>query len=134
MRNTPETRAEAQRVLDFIMENPEQHDQTAWWSALSRGSRRVADARDNICDTTLCIAGTAVYLQEGVEGLRERYDAFFRSGPTLPERAADILGLSLDERNNLFLCMDNELARDMLIAVANGDQEKFDALAEAADD
>jgi hypothetical protein len=116
---TEETKAAAQGVLDYIIANPEKHDQRHF----------VADSSsfqfdDNVCGTTMCIAGTAVFVIEGVSALRE---CTFGS-LDFEHEGARILGLDEAEATALFYTMDNEVAVDMTNAIAQGDADKFYAL------
>lgn len=120
MKSTFETRAHAQAVLDYIEEHPEKHSQSDWVihdddSGLS----------ENMCGTTMCVAGTSVYLADGFDGLVHHY----RYGGW-SDAAAKNLGLSIDESSALFFMMDNRNAVEMLRAVADGNSEKFWELAD----
>lgn len=116
---TEETKKAAQDVLDYIVENPGRHDQRYF---VADGSSFQFD--DNVCGTTMCIAGTAVFVTEGVNVLREcTFGAL-----DFEIEGARILGLDWDEANMLFYTMDNNVAVDMTNAIAQGDAEKFHSL------
>lgn len=126
---TEETMAAAQAVVDYIIEHPEQHDQRFFVGvpSIKHDGQRVEAGRlpdENICGTTMCIAGTAVYTSRSTEMVKCVENGFE------PE-AAEILGLNEDECDMLFFTMDNNVALDMTIALAHGDSEKFYALYKA---
>jgi len=102
MKSTEETRALAQEVLDYIHAHPEQHDQ---------GST-------GMCGTTMCIAGTAAFLEWGVNAERVVYDEY--GGMT--EACGPLLGLEPDEAEFLFFeMMDEEGAVQLLKQVIVGE-------------
>lgn len=119
MNSTFETRAHAQAVLDYIEEHPEKHDQSNWVMNYESG------LSENMCGTTMCVAGTSVYLTDGFDGLVHHH---IYGGWS--DAAAKNLGLSIDESLALFFMMDNQNAVEMLRAVADGNSEKFWELAE----
>ncbi len=131
---TNDTKFEAQRILDYLEMNPHIHDQNGFWSVhdetgANLDDANVTDARldpdPNICNTTMCIAGTQRWLARGIAGLAE-WDEDLNIEPSHPtRRAADALGLSTQERSALFYCWDNAYALDMLRAIAAGDENKF---------
>lgn len=108
MLSTPEIQAHAQEVLDYITEYPERHDQRMW----------ITGGTDpNICGTTMCISGTSIYLKQGLDYLLEGADNEFDG--------AKNLGLTYAESQGLFYTMDKSVARDAVIAIADGDEKKF---------
>lgn len=124
MQPTLEHKEHAQEILDYIMANPDQHDQNNFWTG-TKGQTK------NVCDTAMCVAGTSVYLKEGVEGMWKASDKDDYDSVSFYQKAGDNLGLSEDERYKLFYCFNNEYAVDMLRAVAAGDEDKFHAIREA---
>jgi hypothetical protein len=122
VKSTPETKQHAQEVLDFLEHNNEgvEHDQTTWFSG--------SEDPNNICGTTMCVAGTSVYLKEGLHGLLDAEESDLEHGFMV--RAASNLGLTAAEDVKLFLCMNEEAAKDMLRAVTSGDEKKFDEIYE----
>ena len=91
---TPETQARAQAVFDYIHAHPEQHDQ---------GSI-------SACGTSMCIAGTAAWLEWGAEAHNHISE---RGG--LRDACGPLLGLSATEAEYLFFeTMDEERAVQLL--------------------
>lgn len=131
----------AQVVYDYFIMNPGKHSQDDW-VADSDGSMPVASkvaADENFCGTTMCVAGAAAWLllphdefSELVRKSNQRVNAFEYS-EHWEEIGAALLGLNSKEREALFYQMDDDVALDMLNAVANGDSTKFWALSDKAD-
>lgn len=128
MKSTFETRKTAQDIVDYIEAHPDQHEQTTFWSAQGV---RPEGASDNICDTTMCIAGTAVLLTEGLGTMIELRDG--GSADEWEAKGAHALGLDEHEALRLFYTMDNDAAVEAVRAVANGDQVKFQYALDKAD-
>lgn len=111
MKSTLETRETAQKVLDYIAEHPEEHSQAYFCHT------------DDICGTTMCIAGTAAYVTGGNDLITQiRFAPVERNWE---QEAGPLLGLDLAEAFALFYCMDDAAAIDATRAIANGDEEKF---------
>lgn len=129
---TEGTKAMAQDVVDYIVENPERHNQANWVVSVDDGTQhQVVDAikkvkEEGVCGTTMCIAGTAIYLKYGVEGLVRAGDP--RSTLHFEHVGAALLGLDDEESRALFFEMDNDKAIDATVAIANGDEDKFRTL------
>lgn len=121
MENKAKHRKMAKRVLGYIKAFPEKHNQNSWVS--SPASVR---ATKSVCNTTLCAAGTAVFLHDGVQSIINSLD--LNSGFKLPERARELLGLTPNEADALFYS-NNKSARRLLKAIAKGNQKKFDRIA-----
>lgn len=131
MQVTEETKQHAQEVLDYILEHPKQHNQKQWWDTKNLPLFPTVEfVEENICNTTMCAAGTSVFLKQGVQGLIKcdtDVDTFIFVG-------AKNLGLDEDEAQLLFLdtamlddlSISNETAVNMLRAVASGDADKFE--------
>ena len=107
MKSTENTRELAQRVLDYIHEHPENHDQKSIQS----------------CGTNMCIAGTTAFILYGHEA-----DVILWSGYTNDqghrglEKMATPLGLSDLEMRDLFYgTMNNEQAVQKLKHVIVGE-------------
>lgn len=125
MKVTAETKAIAQRAYDFIIVNPHRHEQRNWISDPRRDA--FADSlldRPELqhCGTTMCVAGTVDTLLNGC--VTHKVEA----------HAREALGLSERESLSLFFCFDNDLALDMLGAIAQGDEDKFHALADTMEE
>lgn len=128
-----------QEVLDYLLAHPEKHCQRylarAWdklkaylgSGALDAELRVVEKAypQANVCGTTMCIAGTAMFLQGRLELSNEGYERI--DGVQLSGRerwiaeGAKALGLTYDQARSLFMEMDNDKALHMLKEYANGE-------------
>lgn len=117
MNVTEETKEHAQHILNYITMFPERHEQSTWVE-VPIGIYRDDLTEDNFCGTTMCIAGTSVFLTEGVEGLRRPTSDF-------EDIAAERLGLSSVEAHDLFYNTDNDTAKVMLKAIVDGDEDAF---------
>ena len=138
---TEETKAQAQAALDYIHAHPEKHAQNHW-VGINKGNAityfwmdNLNVTEENLCGTTMCVAGTLVYLNEGVDGLNRLHH---NTMGVVDENdvvvngwivtGAKYLGLTSQEAYSLFFEMDEAKAVDMLTAIANGDEVKFQAL------
>lgn len=107
---TNETKALAQEVVDFIMANPERHNQQSWFGSAH-------------CGTTMCIAGTVAMFELDVNSIKD-----FRlatQNESILDFAGERLGLSHAEAHSLFFTRDNRVAFDAVNAIAQGDMDKF---------
>jgi hypothetical protein len=120
MANIPEL----ERVLQYIKDHPEEHDQHSW---AHRGPS---------CGTTMCFAGTAVQLSgkyqlewsatEGAAYARANNatDARGRSW-FIPDAAEELLGLTARESHALFLAATNIDELELMVKnLANGDHAR----------
>ena len=126
MKVTEDTKRVAQEIVDFFMENPGVHDQDIWFYASEYDSDVDSPEDVNICDTNMCIAGSAVYVTEGLKGLIDT--AYHRDcdAPGFFDKGQEILGLDSEEAFVLFEdTMSNSTARDAVRAIAAGDEAKF---------
>lgn len=118
MNITEDTKANAQAVYDFIIMNPDKHDQNSWIHVEDENFDGPYDEDAvNVCGTTMCIAGTAAFLAKGEINVG-----------TVTDDAEGFLGLTADEGALMFYTYNNEQALDMLNAVAQGDPDKFRAI------
>jgi hypothetical protein len=127
-----DTKAMAQAVVDYIESHPDKHEQASWFGKKFTGPDGEEDnmgfayeqtVSPTACGTTMCVAGTALWLDAGMP------DKIVI--PTFPdELAAPLLGLNEEEAYALFFNMDESRALDMLRALANGDEHKFWSFAE----
>jgi hypothetical protein len=132
MKVTEETKATAQRALDYFTAHPERHVQSAWFQHLGddndnlrydteNGWERLNPAEPgkevNLCNTTMCVAGLVQWQSQG-----------YIDAQTVDDVAASLLGLNDEEQEMLFLWTSDQDAIDCLIAIANGDQNKLDAI------
>jgi hypothetical protein len=131
MRVTEDTKATAQAVVDYILANPEKHEQACWLGVKEQFSDDDYDVIDvdsseaktvNLCNTTMCVAGTAVYVSRNEREFRN----FLKSGGGWEDEASELLGLEEDEANALFYNMSNATALAAVQAVAAGDPDKFE--------
>lgn len=129
----------AQLVLDYLIENPEKHDQREWVTD-SDGEYPRGFAEPNFCGSTMCAAGAAVWLMKGnpffsqvinspnfidVDG--EHLDKWTHHG-------SQALGIDYNVGDALFNTMDKSKALDLLTALANDDLDKFNHLYETVPD
>lgn len=121
MESTLETRTRAQDALDYLEENPEKHDQSSWFNEHIPGTTLLFGGREiiNMCQTTMCAAGTVQFLERGYVDVNGQY------GYPVDIDAASLLGLNDDEAWFLFHQSDESQAVDALNAVAQGDEDKF---------
>lgn len=109
-----------QRVLDWTLAHPEHHDQRTW-----------------ACDTTLCMAGTAIMLEHYGEtrtrelalsgtGTLELSNALaFKHNGGYGEQAQELLGLTEDQADALFRAsLPNDEAVRMLKEIINEEESE----------
>lgn len=121
MRVTEQTKALAQEILDYWVAYPERHDQKHWVNVDGDESSGARVTEKTLCRTTMCVAGTAALLGLGVKD----FASFRASGRKYSEMGRELLGLTRDEADTLFYCMDNEAAKNGVTAIAAGDEVKF---------
>lgn len=125
-----ETKANAQATLDYILMNPENHDQSTWVGQTENFNWDEYESQNgytesNMCGTTMCAAGTILYLKMGMDGLN--------LGSSFSSHAAPYFGLeNVAEINAIFLNMSEYNVVMQLTALANGDEKKFWDFAEDA--
>lgn len=129
MNVTEQTKSLAQKIYDYFLEHPERHNQNFFVATDESGNDNLTE--ENLCNSTMCIAGSAVFLTEGFEGIEECRRI---GGTNFEDRGAELLGLDFSEAMNLFYCMDNDAARDAVMAIAAGDEEKFWNIMQDADE
>jgi hypothetical protein len=100
MEKTIEQRTRAYRTLDFIEAHPDKHDQAFWIyrEAISQPITLDLDLAVTECGTTACFAGWTVLLAG--QQISARRTAMDRFG--IPERAEGLLGLTIEEADELF--------------------------------
>lgn len=118
MKVTEATKAHAQDILDYIEMFPEKHQQDNWYFNEENYRNETPITEKNFCGTTMCVAGTSVYLTEGL-------NAFKKHVTDIENDAARNLGLDDGDSGLLFYTMSESKALMMLEAVAAGDEEKF---------
>lgn len=122
METTEQTRALAQDILDYIGKYPERHEQSSWLEINDSSDPR-AVTEGNLCNTTMCIAGTAVFLSRALEDFRD-FEGDWQ------DEGARLLGLECEESDALFYYAGNKESVDMVRALADGDQDALDKLIE----
>lgn len=100
----------AQEVLAFIEEHPESHRQASWSTAVR--------TREPLCDTTMCVGGTTIFLAQGPEAL---FDSMYGESEFPDVLAGQLLGLTTEESDKLFYTMSEVRALDGLRLLANDD-------------
>lgn len=129
MNTTLETQALARSVYDYLIENPEKHDQGSFVGM--RDEDNIVNDYDgsvdegNFCNTTLCAAGTTVWLNGGLSAVNRCL-----SENNFENVAGSLLGLDDAEQWDLFFDAAEETALKLLLAVAEGDEAKFAELAD----
>lgn len=133
MQVTKETMAVAAGVVNYIETYPERHSQSSWFRLALGGSnteKTTLVTEDNLCDTTMCIAGTAVFLTFTIEEFKE-WDKDLEAH--WEARGGELLGLDSSEASWLFYDCTNEEALKAVKAIAEGSQEKFDKVRHGLD-
>lgn len=125
MQVTARSKRRAQEILDYIERHPDNHNQSSWFD--QHDDTDVQIKNGNICDTTMCIAGTAVLVHYGPKAL---VDPWSELGMDYPSAGRKVLGLDSHEASQLFYTMNNEKAKDMLAALAKGDVKEFASIYE----
>jgi hypothetical protein len=115
MKITPETQELAAEVFNFIQANPERHDQNIYFSKDNPND----DTAE--CGTSMCIAGTTLFLEYGIDNYVEALN--FSGHGFISETAAPLLGLeSKAESDALFHDYNNESALQTLKYIVTGDE------------
>ena len=128
MHSTPETRAMAREIADFIKSHPERHDQSSWVYVLDANEgapgAEYAEAlkQPDLCNSTMCVAGTALFLEHGTEVFKKEW----QMGHDFEDEGASLLGLTYEEANYLFYDTNNEEALDMVEGLAVGEWRGID--------
>lgn len=115
-------RERAEAVFNFINTHPDVHDQDYYVSdgpdAHDLTIESLTPESEDFCGTTMCIAGTAAFLQagsmKGVQDLVNQYDDWGECG-------ADLLGLDHREADAIFNDMDETRALQKLKKVVVGE-------------
>lgn len=132
MNVTEETKAHAQEIFDYLTQHPEKHDQDSWYD--TKGEANFDDIQeiteDNFCGTTMCVAGTSVWLKGGIALMNEFSDMCELN---FQNAGAENLGLDENEAYALFYGAGNSQALDLVAAIAAGDEAKFHDIAVASD-
>lgn len=109
---TKEQRANAQAVLDYFIAHPERHDQREWWrfGGLVEPVKEVEKVPENLCKTTMCVAGTVMFQHYGPFGL----GLFSDAEDAAVKEAGRLLGLDYDSAYALFYNTNNSEAVGIL--------------------
>lgn len=132
MKVTESTKFIAQEILDYIERFPERHDQHSWFDG--NPNKVEALATTSVCNSTMCIAGTAVYLTTPLDVFKVYAGEEVQNQDIWTSRGSEVLGLTGQEANQLFYSMSNQRALEMLEAVAEGDEDGFRLIAENTTD
>ncbi len=128
-----DTKANAQAVVDYIIQYPEQHRQQEYFGELIGDDEtdelyltsNYGEKSANSCGTTMCIAGTQMYLEHG----KDAVGLFNDDATRFISKAGLNLGLSdAQDRYKLFFESNETVAFDMVNALAQGDLDKFDEI------
>jgi len=135
MQVTDETKSLAQEIVDYFHTYPERHEQDTWVFLHDGKDDEVYLPVEeylteaNVCNTTMCIAGSAVFLTRPLSEFKKFYST--------PGEDYDweivggrLLGLESNEAFWLFYDTNNATAIDAVTAIANGDVDKFTHLME----
>lgn len=109
-----------QEVLDYLLAHPQYHNQSY---VISQVEDNIDE--ENICGTTMCIAGCAMFLDNPKEFMQVFSDPDIGEGLEPHDwetRAAKILGLTGFEAADLFWVMNNDQALHALKEYANGER------------
>ncbi len=117
----------AKTVLNHIKAFPEYHDQGEWFrldnglgpSTAENVDKVVVD--DNVCNTSMCVAGTVMYYNYGPFGL----SLFDKAEEVAAEEAARLLGIDDAEAQYLFYEVDNDDAVTVLKNIARKEKNIF---------
>lgn len=128
MRVDKNSKKMAAKVLRYIETYPWMHNQSAFAAVADEDGEdldldeAVVSTDPNVCNTTMCIAGTVRYFTHGVKGLKD-FDA--SNDEMAVHEAGEALGLEYEEYEALFYTFDNQKALNLLRAVRDGDEDKF---------
>jgi hypothetical protein len=125
MKSTNETRALAHEILAYWLRF-NKHEQTAWVGdtvGLDVNVKVLNEKSYNVCNTTMCAAGTAVFLsntpKEFIKFAKTNsYDDWMHQG-------GEALGLDVKDAEKVFLS-DKKSAKRYMRAIASGKQSEFD--------
>ena len=128
---TEETKQLAQDILDY-WDATGMHDQGSWTGNefaenVTVDIKNINGKQMPVCNTTMCAAGTAVFLNTRPERWQATVRRFECDDEFWEMRGAELLGLSEDEASALFYA-ENETAKSLMRAVADGDSAKFNEI------
>jgi hypothetical protein len=110
----------------------ERHDQSEWVNLSGVDDLKVktksVDGREwKVCNTTMCAAGTAVFLSSTKAEFKRVAVEFNTNDTYWSEEGASLLGLDEKESYDLFMIANNNKARDLMQFIADGDVNGFKA-------
>jgi hypothetical protein len=125
MKVTNDTRALAHEILAYWLRF-NRHDQTMWVGDEEPviTAEKIGKAEVNVCNTTMCAAGTAVFLTTTPKKFLKLAREHFSDDEVWTNRAGDLLGLDYEEAYRVFHS-DNATAKKLVGAIAEGDEVKF---------
>lgn len=128
MRVTNETQALAHEILAYWLRF-NRHDQNNWVGEEEPliTTEKVGKAEVNVCNTTMCAAGTAVFLTTSPKKFLKFAKEHYADDWLWTHRAGDLLGLDSEEAYKVFHA-DNATAKKLMGAIANGDEVEFKSI------
>ena len=131
MNVTANTKAMARAVLDYIEAHPERQKQSHYF-LVNGNVTAPAKANESMCGTSMCVAGTALFLSLPFEEFQQKGSHY--ADVEWFDEGASLLGLSRLEANLLFVGTleaedPEQAAKEMLRAVAEGDSDQFTSVA-----
>lgn len=128
MKVTEDTKQLAKEILNY-WKLFNHHDQNMWVGEEEPviSKVKIGNAEVKVCNTTMCAAGTAVFLRVSKKEFKRLAMFHFSDDEEWVERGRELLGLSTREAHSLFFS-DDATAKKLMKAIAKGDQEKFDKI------
>lgn len=126
-----EARANACRVLDYFEKFPDMHKQSSWFAVDGTFTANYyaesveVDPDANVCNTSMCAAGTVMWLNEGAKGLTYFDGAGVDDVEAGIKRARKYLGLNEAQANALFVETTDAEAKAILTRIADGKKDIF---------
>ena len=122
---TQEQKNHAKDILNLLQSGRVTHDQESWVAhsldGVSLGTLPITE--ENLCETTLCIAGASVFLNEGIAGLSESRRVLFEEDSTIfEEKGRENLGLTRSQADVLFYHANEAEALSAMLAISEGDE------------
>jgi hypothetical protein len=119
---TEATKELASRILNYWVRTGD-HNQRFW---VENSAVEVTNLDDdfNICNSSMCAAGTAVFLSVSKNEFKDLARNHWGNDAMWTGKAAPLLGLDDQEAHKLFYSKD-ESALEMINAIADGDAERF---------
>jgi len=124
MKVTEETKATAQQMLNYWAKY-NRHEQSDWVGSLTPRIT-VETNGDKVCHTTMCAAGTAVFLTSTNTEFRKFAKVF--DDDAWQALGAERLGLNEDEAIALFYDMNEDEVKVAVQAIAVGSEAAFQAV------